>query len=358
MIVGACGFGSTGSSVITDYLGEFGTFAIKDDLEFTWVSSTDGLLDLEQALMHPRGRTMQSIVAFQRFEAAAKKKARSFARHGLPPDVFLPAVQRFIDAITMAKWPWYDPLESPKWRYRSRYFFHVLMKRKIIPRLELKLGRHATCWPLKEVRYSAHPANYYEEAKKMVMDILSAMTNGAKDIALDQPFPGNNPQACFPYFDDPYAIVVDRDPRDNYVFARTRMLGKFHYVPINRVEDYIAYYRALRKDQPYLEDHPRVLRIRFEDMVYEYEKTSAKVREFLKLPENPAPKSIFDPALSIANTQVFRRFPQFADDVAKIERELPEYLFDYSKYPPPDPGKKMFYGKSPKHARFKKEYSE
>ena len=44
--------------------------------------------------------------------------------------------------------------------------------------------------------------------------------------------------------------------------------------------------------------------------------------------------------------------------VAKIERELPEYLFDFSKYPPPDPEKKMFYGKSPKHAGFKKEFSE
>ena len=137
MIVGACGFGSTGSSVITDYLGEYGRFKIKDDLEFVWVSATDGLLDLEQALMRPHGRTMQSIVAFQRFESAARKKARSFARHGLPPDVFLPALQRFIDAVTMSKWPWYDPLESPKWKYGSRYFCHALMKRKIIPRFKL-----------------------------------------------------------------------------------------------------------------------------------------------------------------------------------------------------------------------------
>ena len=358
MIVGACGFGSTGSSVITDYLGEFGTFAIKDDLEFTWVSSTDGLLDLEQALMHPRSRTLHSIVAFDRFRSAARRQSRSYARHGLPSATFLSDVDRFIDALTMSKWTWYDPLESPRWVYRSRHCFKALMKRIIIPRLERKLGRHVACWPLKVVRFSAHPANFYDEARKLVKRMLDVMTDGAQDIALDQPFPGNNPQACFPYFDDPYAIVVDRDPRDNYVFARTRMLGKFHYIPINRVEDYIAYYRGLRKDQPYLEDHPRILRIRFEDMVYEYEKTSAKVREFLKLPENPAPKSIFDPALSIANTQVFRRFPQFADDVAKIERELPEYLFDYSKYPPPNPAKKMFYGKSPKHASFKKEYSE
>lgn len=358
MIVGACGFGSTGSSVVTDFLGEFGTFFLKDDLEFSWVSSVDGLLDLEQAVMHPHGRTLQSIVAIERFRKAAARKARKFARHGHSAAAFLADADRFIDAITLSKWPWYDPLESPKWKYGSRYFLQALMKRKIIPRLELRLGRHVTCWPLTEVRFSARPANFYAEAKKLVMSTLSAMTGGAKDIALDQPFPGNNPQACFPYFDDPYAIVVDRDPRDNYVFTRTRLLGRFHNAPVNRVEDFIGYYRGLRKDQPYLENHPRILRLRFEEMVYEYEKTTALVREFLHLPENPAPKSIFDPALSIANTQVFRRFPQFADDVARIERELPEYLFDFSKYPPPDAGKKMFYGKSPKHAAFKKEFSE
>ena len=93
-------------------------------------------------------------------------------------------------------------------------------------------------------------------------------------------------------------------------------------------------------------------------MVYEYKKTSAKVREFLHLPENPRPRTVFEPNLSIANTQVFKRFPQFAEDVRTIERELPEYLFDFSKYQTPDFKKKMFYGKSPKNKLFKKAYSE
>ena len=35
MIVGACGFGSTGSSVVTDYLKEFDGIQVKDDFEFT-----------------------------------------------------------------------------------------------------------------------------------------------------------------------------------------------------------------------------------------------------------------------------------------------------------------------------------
>lgn len=47
MIVGACGFGSTGSSAVTDYLKEYDSFQVLDRIEFTWVSVDDGLTDLD-----------------------------------------------------------------------------------------------------------------------------------------------------------------------------------------------------------------------------------------------------------------------------------------------------------------------
>ena len=357
MIIGACGFGSTGSSVVTDYLREYDHIAVKDDLEFTWVSRVDGLIDLERAVMNPHSRTGDSIHAIRRFEEMAKRAGRIYEIHGLSKKEFDRLIAEFIDAITIVKWYWYDNSIQPS--YTPKYLAYYIMKRKVIPRIEKKVGHYVDYWPLKEVKFSARPDNFYAEAKKLVNSMLQGVgldTNGI--IAMDQPFSGNNPQACFPFFEDPYAIVVDRDPRDNYVFARTRMLGRFHYMPINHVEDFIAYYRALRKDQPYLEENPRILRIRFEDMVYEYDKTSTILRDFLRLPENPNPRSVFDPDLSIANTQVFKRYPQFDEDIKIIEKELPEYLYDYTKYPEPDRSKKMFYGKSPKHKDFKKSFSE
>ncbi len=357
MIIGACGFGSTGSSVVTDYLREYDGINVKDDLEFTYVSGLDGLIDLERAVMSPKNRTSDSIYAIKRFQEMVQQKKHAYERHGLSSETFVRSANEFIDAITTVKWYWYD--NRIQYRYRSKYFLQTFMKKKVIPKMELKRGQHVECWPLEEVRVSIKPENFYSAALKHVDELLRGMNIDTNEVfALDQPFAGNNPQACFPYFNDPYAVVVDRDPRDNYVFARTRMLGKFHYMPINKVEDFIAYYRALRKDQPYLEENPRILRLRFEDMVYEYDKTTEILRDFLNLPENPRPKSVFDPELSVANTQVFKRFPQFEEDIKVIERELPEYLFDYSSYPEPDQSKKMFYGKSPKHKDFKRSYSE
>lgn len=58
MIVGTCGFGSTGSSVVSDYLLEYENTMVLDRLDFTWVSKRlDGLIDLEYHVMHPHQRT-------------------------------------------------------------------------------------------------------------------------------------------------------------------------------------------------------------------------------------------------------------------------------------------------------------
>ena len=92
-----------------------------------------------------------------------------------------------------------------------------------------------------------------------------------------------------------------------------------------------------------------MLALQFEDLVYNYDSATEKLRKFLGLPENPNPKSIFDPALSKANTQVWNRFPQYEKDIKYIEENLPEYLFDFSGFDAPDPNSKMFFGKSPLH---------
>lgn len=345
MIIGACGFGSTGSSVVSDYLKEFDGIGVVDDLEFTWVSQTDGLIDLERAVMHPHNRTSDSIIAIRRFLALAERKKNSYEKHGISSTVFMDSVHEFVDSITQVRWDWYEHTE---YLVRSRHFLQGYMMRKYIPQKEKKVGHQIHCWPMTEVNLSVKPDNFYEAARKHIKELLVAMgTDLTKPLVLDQPFAGNNPQACFPFYDDPYAIVVDRDPRDNYVFAKTRLLGRNHFMAVEPVEDFITYYRALRDKQPYLNPDDRVLHLQFEELVYDYDASTTKLRNFLHLPENPHPKSIFDPALSIANTQVFKRFPQYADDIRKIEEALPEYLFDYSKYPEPDFNAKMFFGKSP-----------
>lgn len=350
MIIGTCGFGSTGSSAVSDFLLEYGSLQVLDSQEFTWVSAVDGLVDLKAHLFTPHARTEDSINAIHRFEKNVKLNKRRYKRKygNSNGEKFVQSAKTFIDSITQLKWNWYI---NDSTNFYSRYIKFLIIQRRIIPFIEKRLNRQINCYPMKEVRFSIAPQNFNEAAKQHVRDLLSIMgADFNHPIVLDQPFAGNNPQVCFEFFDDPYAIVVDRDPRDNYVFANTKLVGKLpHFMPIQPVEDFVKYYRALRDNQPYKKENERILRIKFEDLVYHYDETTAKIKSFLRLPDNPNPKSIFDPAISMPNTQLWKRFPQYAEDIKYIEQELSEYLFDFSGLPEPDINGKMFSGKSPKN---------
>ncbi len=173
MIIGACGFGSTGSSVVTDYLKEFDQITVKDDLEFTWVSGLDSLIDLERAVMFPHNRTSDSIYAIKRYMELVERKKHSYQRHGLSASVFEKSAREFIESITTVKWNWYDSRVS--YRYRSRYLLHTFMQKKVIPKLEIKQGKQIKLWPLQEVRVSIKPENYYPTARKHLRELLTGM---------------------------------------------------------------------------------------------------------------------------------------------------------------------------------------
>lgn len=290
---------------------------------------------------------MDSIFSIERYKDLCSRKSEYFKKSGLSEVFFQKSVDDFLNSIIQTSWKWDKPGNKPLWDRLCRY---ILNRINYVSKWEIKHGRQWNKYPYEDVYLSVKPAYFDEAARKHVRELLEGMgADFSKPIVMDQPFPGNNPQSCFKFFEDPYAVVVDRDPRDNYVFARTKLLGKWHLMPVEPVEEFVKYYRALRKNQPYTEPNERVMSIKFEDMVYHYEETTARLREFLHLPDNPNPKSIFDPAISMPNTQVWKRFPQFAKDVEYIEKELPEYLFDYTGCPEPDPNGKMFYGRSPKN---------
>jgi len=350
MIISTCSFGSTGSSAITDYLKEFDSIHVMDAVEMTWLSAVDGIIDLDYHLNNPHCRTADSICAIERYKDLCKKKFPLFEKCGIPREVVEKSVNDFLNAIILTSWKWEEhTIEQSRWKQLAVRF---LDKTKYINKWQIKNRRQWEGFPYKDVYLSVKPEGFNEAVKKHINDVLYAF--GAKSdeiLAFDQLFPGNNPQACFKYFDDPYAIVVDRDPRDIYVFGKTVLLkgGAGHIMPLNNVKDFVVYYRVLRDNQPYKQKDERILLLRFEDLVYNYETATKNLRDFLHLGDNPNPKSIFDPTLSMANTQVWKRYPEFQEDVKYIESELKDYLFDYTGYPEPDINAKMFSGKSPKN---------
>lgn len=351
MIVSTCSFGSSGSSSVSDYLHECEGTYVMDKMEFPLGAMKDGLEDLEFQLMLKNPRQSSSISALQRFKKAMMDHALGwYKRTGIPRERVEEIVEEFIESITQVKYVGFSPMLDKKHSEFLRTRIGTgLIRKRIVERLERKgiIKDNIDFYPLDTVRMSIHPENFYEEARKMVTTLLTEMgVDLSKKVVLDQAFSGSDPSRSMPFFEDPYAVVVDRDPRDVYIFAKKVLLSRGRFMPTDTVENFINYYRLLRFDDAYYTENERILRLKFEDMVYNYEETTARIDAFLDV-KNVRRRSVFVPEMSAANTNLIRKFPEFAEDVKKIEQALPEFLFDFDQYQPIDNGGKMFFGKSP-----------
>ena len=75
-------------------------------------------------------------------------------------------------------------------------------------------------------------------------------------------------------------------------------------------------------------DDPRVKYLQYEELIYQYHKTIQLLEEATGR-KHIAPKSIFKPEISINNTQLYKKFPQYKKEILVIEKELEEYLYDF-----------------------------
>lgn len=135
----------------------------------------------------------------------------------------------------------------------------------------------------------------------------------------------------FLFFDEPKAIIVDRDPRDLYAFYHKVLVDECRFLPIDNVKLFVEQYRRIRMNQKRIDDESKLF-VNFEDLIYNYEETKDRIIAFCGLKNHTYPKKYLNPAKSINNTQLYKMYPEMSEDVKYIEENLKEYLFDFSKY--------------------------
>ena len=349
MVIGTCGFCSTGSSAVSDYLKEFDENQVLDGMEFTIPYRPDGLLDLEYHVVQNPCRDDGSAIAIPRFRRLMEKQNRSFHRKfHVSEETLQKNVDDFLNSIVQFRWHGTNRSDVELNPSKAYFYLSLISKSRIIPRLNKRVGHCVDMFPYRDLEVSINPAEFKESSKSFVRNLLSFMgADFSKNIVLDQPFMGDDPTISFRFFDNPKAIVVDRDPRDVYLFAIKMLYKTTKYFPVDSVQDFVSYYRLLRDNRPYKNPNDNILLLHFEEMVYDYEAATQKIRTFCGLGDNPRPFSVFDPKISMPNTQLYLRFPEYSDDIKYIEDNLPEYLFNFANYPQPEISGDMFEGKSP-----------
>ena len=340
--IGVCGYSVTGSSAYSDFLREFNEVQVLDLIEFGLVFFPDGLEDLEYHVKNYH-KYASSVVAINRFRNLIKKTKRlKTATKGKINTL----TDDFLNKIIQVSWNGTCSIDkiilSPAELFFKKCFFQLGKKLRL--RFFYKL--YLSIFPTK-MELSIMPDNFDTEAKNFVSEILNLMGRDINRITvLDQPFEGCNPVKSFKFFDNPKAIVVARDPRDHYLFVKLflQKRGEGYQIPCDNVDNYIKYFRQTHLLPKDLKNREDVIFFNFEELIYDYENTAKKTAEFAGVTQHIHKGEFFKPSHSRNNTQLFRKFSGYEADIKKIERELPEYLFPFEKYPDITPEGGMFFG--------------
>ncbi|OOM80319.1 sulfotransferase [Clostridium sp. BL-8] len=333
MIIGVCGYGATGSSAVVGLLKEFSGLQVYDDAEFKYAYKVDGLQDLEYHLVKQYSRHVSGDMAIKRFLYSINYAYTPFVKKSVPKKAFIELSRKYADSLIQAKW---KGIESADYEvgFLPKSMCNLGFKKIIFPNYERIFKKTYDMWPARELYLSIEPEDFYKKTKDYIRNLLLAMgADLSKPIVLDQPFEGNAPQNSFSFFDNPKAIVVDRDPRDLFLVSKyaVRAKGEARFMPRTDVKKFVEYYRQLRIHQKRV-DNENIIFVRFEDLIYNYEHTVKRIATFLNLGTHNMPKEYFKPEISISNTQLHNKYMECKDEVEYIEKELSEYLFPYENY--------------------------
>lgn len=333
-IVTCASYYGTGSSAVTDYLGEFDTVWSLGDYEFRFLHDPEGIADLEYNLVWNHNRH-NSGHALKRFKRLVDFYGGNWMVQKYEPFFdyrWKEIAYRYIDSLTdfsYRGWWQYDLLDKG-----TGYYYRKLLLNKFY---KMTLGRnteHVLNVLPNEITYCSHPTQeeFNRKTKAFLAELFEAGNKTNKPfLMVDQLLPVSNLDRFWAFFDDIRVVIVERDPRDMYILEK--FVWKCNVIPTESAAVFCEWYRYTRAHRRTERlDPERCLFVQFEDLIYHYEETTAKLRDWIGLDEKDhrLKKQKLDPTKSVKNTRLWEKY-DIGGDLKIIETELVEYLYDYSK---------------------------
>lgn len=336
MITITVGYSGTGSSAVTHLLSEYlnYTTAGLETYEHLPLYTPNGLFDLEDRIL--RGNYIHgSDAAIDLFYNEMKRlNDNDFGwfggykkRYGKK---FMEIVDQLIDDIVEFNIPghWsYDHVKENSFPVKVfTKIRNMLFQKTSSARSRIKKDNN--------IYYSfINAEQFYFAAKKFIkgyIDMINQDSN--KNLILDQFLLPQNLHRIPHYFDnDIRIIVVERDPRDMYVLSKYiwPKMGYKRLFPDN-TQDFIQFYKGLYRIERKINDS-RILRVRFEDLIYNYDATLPNMEQFLGVADGQHTKKgkKFNPKVSISNTQNFLIREDWAREVLPIQKEMKDKLYNF-----------------------------
>lgn len=331
-IISCASYYGTGSSAITDLLSEYNIGKSLSNYEFRFVQDPEGISDLEYNLVenHHRHNSGHALKRYKKkvdFLAGNKfiKKYEHFF-NGNWTDISYEYIRQ-LTAFTYQGYWHQDVIDRGNGFYIRKRLINKVLQHSIWRR---EIERSLNELP-KEITYCSMPTEelFLNLTKKYIDTLfLAANLENKQDVIVDQIVPPSNLKRYLRYFNDIRVFVVDRDPRDIYLLEK--YIWKGNVIPTKDVKIFCEWYQYTRNHRKY-EQYPtdKVMFIQFEDLIYRYEDSVAKIEKWLGYTkeEHIEAKKYFDPSKSICNTRIWDKIEGIDEEIDFIKKELQEYLY-------------------------------
>ncbi len=322
------GYGWSGSSAVVDLLKEFSA-TWEPDVEFRLIKDPYGLMDLKYNLVN-RWDPLNVDVAIKNFlwftyhlniQSGKFKLVNGLGYERVWGSKFLDITNDFIKKLTVfqydSNWHFLDFQKS-----KSTVLYNKV-KHKIWPDSRRKIPKlyYAQC----------SENEFCQWCKEYIDDLMTCVVQEDKNyIILDQAVPIQNIEVTNDYFANYKAIVVDRDPRDQYVdLINSNMLIGADIRKNHDVEKFISWFLSYRKNQDKIKRMQNVKFIHFEQLILEYEKTTSEIMDYLGLKESQHINKLvrLNPKESAKNIGLWKDYP-YQKEIKYIQNELRTYIYD------------------------------
>lgn len=332
-IIVSTGYMGSGSSAITDLVSEFKDCQNEHkSYEYVLLHCPNGLFDLEDKLL--RGNNaIRSDEAIRSFELQMNKLYnKKYWWVGNYEKVIGPnfkkITNKFINNIQEFNYPsyWYMHEELD-----VKMFIKLFIRKPI--KMIFKNKKYKKILKYNDgMRISfIKDKEFYKYAHDFIYDVIEEVSQKNKNVILDQFLLPFNLYRIDNYFDDKLrVIVVERDPRDVFVLNKYIWPEKGISVPFpTDVSDFCNFYKRMRESEKKY-DSDKILRIKFEDLIYKYDETVEEITKFLgfKTSDHINKKTRFNPDISIKNTQLFRK-KEYINESKIIEEKLSKYIYNF-----------------------------
>ncbi|HGJ5857121.1 sulfotransferase [Arsenophonus nasoniae] len=333
-IITCTGYGGTGSSVVSDLLKEFSNVYSFGDFEFRFLQDPKGIRDLDYGLVQNNNRLTTSyhinnFINYVNFLSSSKVYPYEKFFNG----VFKKLSIEYINNLTESRWEgyWHQDIIDASLFEKLLYYTERFYQKKVLKIKDSSAILYNKFFNKK--MYYAYPSeDFYIETKKYIRKLVNSTSFDALPyVVFDQLVPPNNTLHYSKYFDDIKIIIIDRDPVDLYLLNKE--CWKEKWIPTDSVEQYVKWFELLRKHQNYEhEDSSIVLRLSFEDFIYNYSKTVLKVCNFCNLDiiDHKNKFKYFNPNVSVKNTQLEKQYPHFLKDINFIKKKLVQYCYKFN----------------------------